>query len=403
MPFRNSIAGLSEAIEAVVGGAQELGPEIGLTGLFLLLVLLDLFRVPQITRALPYLALAGLFLILGWQVYHVAQADRIASNPPFFHHLLLRDGLALYCGALFSLSGILAILLSLRHAPLQHEFRGKAEYYGFILMLLLGLNLLAKAANLLMVFTAVELISIASYLLTLTLRERPRAVEAGLKYILFGGFSAGVMLYGMSFLYGFTGSLDFIAPSFAAALAGVPPVSVGLAVILTLAGFFFKISAAPFHFWTPDAYEGAPTPIAALFSTGPKIAGVVVLIRFLGVFQGEAFAGLSLGIQLFVVGISTLTLVIGNFTALWQARTKRLLAYSSISHAGFLLVALSVFVGDSLASVLFYLTVLLFMNFGIFLVVQLLEDKLQTTKMADYSGLGRQSPFLGVMAILKNP
>jgi NADH-quinone oxidoreductase subunit N len=391
---------LSDAIGEVVGGALELGPELLLTGLFLLLVVLDLLRLARVTRILPYLALVGVGGVFGLQVYHLLLAEEIASNVPFFHHLLVRDSLALYCGALFSLAGILTMLLSLRHAPLQHEFRGKGEYYAFIVMLLLGLNLLVKAANLLMVFTAVELVSIASYLLTLTLRERPRSVEAGLKYILFGGFSAGVMIYGISFLYGFTGSLNFVSSSFSEALAVVHPVSMGLAVVLTLAGFFFKISAAPFHFWTPDVYEGAPAPIAALFSTGPKIAGVIVLARFLQVFHGEAFAGRTNQVQLFVGGIALLTLVVGNFTALWQQRSKRLLAYSSVSHAGFLLAALAVFVGDSLPGVLFYLTVLLFMNFGVFLVVQLLEDALHSTKIADYSGIGRQHPFIGGMALL---
>jgi NADH-quinone oxidoreductase subunit N len=395
-----TILSLSEAINAVLGGVQELWPELVLTGLFLVLVLLDLLGSVWVTRSLPYLTLLGLSVVFILQIFHLANAGQIASSVPFFHHLLIRDGIALYCAPLFSLAGMLTIFLSLGHAPLQHEFRGKAEYFSFIVVLILGLNLMVKSANLLMVFTSVELVSIASYLLTLTLRERPRSVEAGLKYILFGGFSAGVMVYGISFLYGFTGTLNFISLAFGEALATIHPVAMALAVVLTLAGFFFKISAAPFHFWTPDAYEGAPTPIAALFSTGPKIAATIVLVRFLGVFQGEAFAGRSMSIQLFVAGIALLTLVVGNFTALWQQRTKRLLAYSSVSHAGFLLVALSVFVGNSLPAVLFYLTVLLFMNFGVFLVVQVLEDSLHTGKMADYSGLGRQFPFIGVMALL---
>ena len=400
MPPIPPIPTLTEVIREVVGGALLLGPELLLTGLFLLLVVLDLLRVERVTRALPYLALAGLAGILVLQVSHLVQVGRLASDLPFFHRLLIRDGLALYCGPLFSLAGVLTMLLSLGYAPLRHEFRGKGEYYGFILVLVLGLNLMAKAANLLMVFTAVELVSICSYLLTLTLRERPRAVEAGLKYILFGGFSAGVMVYGMSFLYGFTGSLEYVSPYFSQALAAVHPVSVGLAVILTLAGFFFKISAAPFHFWTPDAYEGAPVPIAALLSTGPKIAGVVVLFRFLGIFRGEAFSQGPAEVQLFVGGIALLTLAIGNFTALGQNRARRLLAYSSVSHAGFLLAALTVFVGGSLAEILFYLTVLLFMNFGIFLVVQVLEDSVHSGKLSDYAGLGRQYPFLGAMALL---
>ena len=400
MSASKTIPALSDAIGEVLGGVQQLVPELVLTGLFLVLVVLDLLQSARINRWLPFLALAGFGVVLVIQLYHLAHVARFASDIPFFHGLLVRDGLALYCGPLFSLAGILTGFLSLSHAPLQHGFKGRGEYYGFIVVLVLGLNLMAKSANLLMVFTAVELVSVASYLLTLTLRDRPRSVEAALKYILFGGFSSGVMIYGISFLYGFTGTLDFVSDTFSQSLATIHPVPMGLAVILTLAGFLFKISAAPFHFWTPDAYEGAPTPVAALFSTGPKIAGVLVLVRFLEVFKSESFLNRNAEIQLFVGGIALLTLLIGNFTAIWQLRTKRLLAYSSVSHAGFLLIALSVFAGDSLPSILFYLTVLLFMNFGIFLVLQLLEDAFHTTKISDYSGLGWQSPFVGIMALL---
>nr|WP_262910440.1 NADH-quinone oxidoreductase subunit N [Pontibacter silvestris] len=259
---------------------------------------------------------------------------------------------------------------------------------------------MAKSVNLLMVFLAIEVVSIASYILTITLKEKKRSVEAGIKYILYGTLSAGVMLYGMSFFYGLTGTLTYSDNDFWASMIQVSPLMVMLAAVLVFAGFFFKISAAPFHFWAPDVYQGAPLPIVALFSTGPKMAGIIVIMRFLSAFADPVMASYFKDVQLLLALGALATLAIGNFTALWQQVPRRLFAFSSISHAGFLLVGLLAFGVDYKASVLFYLTVLLFMNFGTFLILQLAEDELQINRLEGFSGLGRAYPFLGVMAVL---
>ncbi|WP_439881904.1 NADH-quinone oxidoreductase subunit N [Pontibacter sp. MBLB2868] len=383
---------LTEKIDAIVAGAGSLLPEFILAVFFLLLITVDLFKLRSIKAILPWLALTGLFASLVVQLLGTS-----ATYTSAFLGLLFSDGLARFAGILFSMSGIFAILLSVLNKPLEKLKYGHGEYYGLILMLVLGLNLMAKSVNLLMVFLSIETVSIASYILTLTFKDNRRSVESAIKYILYGALSAGVMLYGMSFFYGVTGSLNYTTESFALALLQADTTLVTVAAILVFAGFFFKVSAAPFHFWAPDVYQGAPMPVVALFSTGPKMAAVVVILRFLTAFTDPlAFAD----VQLFLGIAAVVTLAIGNFTALWQKAPRKLLAYSSVSHAGFLLTALLAFGTDYTSSVLFYLAVLLFMNFGIFLFLQIMEDELKIDELEQFSGLGKLYPYLGVMALL---
>nr|WP_255709957.1 NADH-quinone oxidoreductase subunit N [Pontibacter harenae] len=259
---------------------------------------------------------------------------------------------------------------------------------------------MAKSVNLLMLFLAIETVSIASYILTLTLKYNKSSVEAGIKYILYGALSAGVMLYGMSFFYGLTGSLEFTTVIFWRTLLQANTLMVTVAAILVFAGFFFKISAVPFHFWVPDVYQGAPMPVVALFSTGPKMAGIIVILRFVNAFAEPGMVDFYSDLYLFLGLAALATLIIGNFTAIWQKTPRRLLAYSSVSHAGFLLAGLLAFGTDYSGSVLFYMTILLFMNFGIFLFLQIFEDELRVVTLPGFSGLGRAYPFLGVMALI---
>ncbi|WP_347156438.1 NADH-quinone oxidoreductase subunit N [Pontibacter chitinilyticus] len=383
---------LSDKLNAITAGAGFLLPELLLTFFFLLLVALDLFRSDTIKRLLPWIALTGLFAALLVQVFGGATAEG-----RLFQEMLRSDGLARYGGVLFCGAGIFTVLLSLQHRGLQHLKQGRGEYYALILMLVLGLHLMAKSVNLLLVFLSIETVSITSYILTLILKEEKRAVEAGLKYILYGALSAGVMLYGMSFFYGLTGTLNYTSEGFGLALLQADTLLVTVAAILVFAGFFFKIAAVPLHFWVPDVYQGAPMPVVALFSTGPKIAGIIVLLRFVQAFTDPlAFADVQLFLGVAAVG----TLAIGNLTALWQRTPRRLLAYSSVSHAGFLLTGLLAFGTGYTSSILFYLTVLLFMNFGIFQFLQIAEEKLGVTHLEEFAGLGRAYPYLGVMALL---
>ncbi|MDX5419555.1 MAG: NADH-quinone oxidoreductase subunit N [Hymenobacteraceae bacterium] len=390
-------AQLTQAINSIFAGAGTLLPEFLLTGFFLLLVTLDLFRSKTIKRLLPWLALTGLFSTVILQVIGPPASEGVQ-----FLNLLRSDGLARYGSILFGVAGISTILLSLQNQKIEKrkQGEGRGEYYALLLMLVLGLNLMAKSVNLLMVFLAIEVVSIASYILTITLKEEKRAVEAGLKYVLYGTLSAGVMLYGMSFFYGLTGSLDYTLVSFWQSLLEANPLMVTVAAILVFAGFLFKISAAPFHFWAPDVYQGAPMPVVALFSTGPKMAGILVILRFVAAFADPSIAASFADIQLFLGVAALATLAVGNLTALWQRTPRRLMAFSSVSHAGFLLMALLAFGSNYTASVLFYMTVLLFMNFGLFLFLQIAEEEWQVKKLEDFQGLGKLVPFAGIMALL---
>lgn len=395
LPAQSLISSLTE----IQSGFTYLWPEVILSVFFLLIIGLDLSKSVKIKILLPWVALAGIGLS-AWPQMQAIMQPAAFTNKLFFTGLLTSDGLAIYVSLLFSMAGLFTIFLTWLHPALGRSFRGIGEYYAYLLVLLVGLNLMAKSVNLLMLFVAIELVSIASYLLTASLKYKRAAIESGIKYILYGVLASGIMLYGMSFLYGFGGSLNFTEAAFWFNLSRLNPAFFIIIFLLTFAGFLFKIAAAPFHFWTPDVYEGAPTPIVAFFSTAPKIAGFVVIIRFLLQIRTNIATTLQDDLMLLIGGIALLTLVVGNFTALWQRRARRLLAYSSVAHAGFVLAALTAFSTNSLEVVLFYLTVLLFMNFGIFLTVQVFEERLQINEIKDLSGLGKTYPVIGVLAII---
>ncbi|CAA9225802.1 MAG: NADH-ubiquinone oxidoreductase chain N [uncultured Adhaeribacter sp.] len=391
---------LTASLEQIQEGLGALLPELVLAGWCLLVILVDLFRATSVKRLLPGLTLLGLGVVLALQITEGTSPAVIKTTEPFFLGLLVKDGLASYTGVLFTLAGIFTILLSLGYRTFKTPLFGQGEFYGYILVMILGLNLMVKSASLLMLFVSIELVSIAGYLLTMIVKGHVRSTEAGIKYILYGTVAAGVMLYGMSLLYGFTGSLQFLSPAFWQAMNHVFEPALTVALVLTFAGLLFKISAAPFHFWAPDVYENTPTPVVALFSTAPKIAGVVVLLRFVEVLKRPASNPLFFDGLLFVVGIAVFTLVIGNFTALWQTKPKRMLAYSSVSHAGFMLAACLSLSGDNLNNLLFYVTVLVFTNFGLFFLIQVFEDNLGVFNFPEFSGWGRQFPFLGIVAMV---
>ena len=390
---------LIAALTDTRNGFAYLWPELMLTLFFLLIVALDLIKSKAVKTSLPYIAFLGILLSL---IAHIYFLNHIAAQPIkiIFTGLLITDGLAHYAGLLFSIAGILTIILSLLSQHLRTNFSGKGEYYAYLLVLLVGLNLMAKSVNLLMLFVALELVSIASYLLTTVLRQKSAALESGLKYILYGTLSSGIMLYGMSFLYGFGGSLYFTEAAFWTNLSRLDSAFFLVIFLLTFAGFLFKLAAAPFHFWAPDVYTGAPTPVVAFFSTAPKIAGFIVIIRFLLPVKTYLAPALQNQVMLLVGGTALLTLVVGNFTALWQTQARRLLAYSSVAHAGFILAALAALAANATEAVLFYLSMLLFMNFGIFLLVQIFEEKLQVFDLKGLAGLGKHYPVLGVLAII---
>lgn len=313
------------------------------------------------------------------------------ANGFLFREILFLDGKAIFFKALI----MLAAMVMLLHAWLL-KYRFAGEYFPLLIGMLLGLFLLTMAVNLLMLFLSIEIISIASYLLTAFQKDR-KSAEGAIKYALFGTISAAVMLYGMSLLYGLTGTLSFVEPEFTRAIAQADSAAVLIAILFTVSGFLFKISAVPFHVWNPDVYESAPTPVVSFFSVAPKAAALLALIRFLSTVPANLQQVLAL--------VAILSLAVGNFSALWQTNLKRLLAYSSIAQAGFMLVGLVAFSEAGLKSTVFYVATYLFISMAAFFLVDVLRPTCVVEEKGNYSltsyhGLGQAHPWMGVLVVI---
>jgi NADH-quinone oxidoreductase subunit N len=277
------------------------------------------------------------------------------------------------------------------------------EYYALIFGMILGMFVMISATDLILIYLSMELMSLSSYVLSGFTKLRDRNSEAALKYLLYGATSSGLMLFGISLVYGLTGSTNLYVINAMIQNPQINLFTLAFASILIFAGIGYKISSAPFHFWTPDVYEGAPIAITAFLSVASKAAGFALLIRFIKTTFISYIDPLGMWHLLNVfdwrsmlVAISILTMTLGNFSALWQNNMKRMLAYSSIAHAGYLLLGLVVLSNQGVLAILIYFAVYLFMNLGAFLVVMLIANKTGSEDIDDYNGLGHTSPFLGI-------
>ena len=291
---------------------------------------------------------------------------------------------------------LVAVLFTPRNSA---ELRGvgQGEFYALLLSLTLANLLLAGAADLVMLYLALEMVSITSYVMVGYAKGDVLSNEASLKYLLFGSVSTGAMLYGLSLVYGLAGTTSLAGVRDALATTPALPGLLTLVVVLVLAGFGFKIAAVPFHFWCPDVYQGAPTPVAAFLSVAPKAAGFAVLARFFLVGwpipSGHGPTG-DFDWPWFVMVLSALTMTFGNVAALTQTNMKRLLAYSSIGHAGFILMGLAAASGTGTKGLVVYLVAYLAMNLGAFLVVALIHAHDGTFDLREYGGLSRRAPLV---------
>jgi len=316
-----------------------------------------------------------------------------AGDRSLFEDSIVVDGFGLYFKLLVALAAFGAIWMSLGSREVRRTDQG--EYWGILLASALGMMFMGSATNLLMAYLALEFVSLTSYVLSGYQRGSRRSGEAALKYLIYGGVASGAMIYGMSWLYGLAGSLDFRAIH--DALAGSPQgasLAVFVALVLTLAGLGYKVAAFPFHAWAPDVYEGAPIPVSGFLAVGSKAAGFALLIRFFytalshdgGAGAYQLVGGVSWD-QL-MLALSVLTMTFGNLAALnQQSNLKRLLAYSSIAHAGYVLMGLVVMTTDGLRAMLFYLAVYYVMNLGAFLVVMLVANSTGREDLAGFRGL----------------
>ena len=370
-------------------------PELAVTATILLLVVLHVVLKNRRSPAAALLALlgTGTALLCAW-------LTPTGAGMGLFEGMVLLDGFAVFFKVLTALATAIVIFMSIDCAELAE--RTQAEYYVFLLSVLLGMFLLSSASDIVMVYLALELVSIPSYLLAGYFKGKGSSTEASMKYVVYGATASGVMIYGFSLLYGLTGSTQISEIGRVLAM-GTATLPASLAAVMVTVGFGYKIAAVPFHMWSPDVYEGAPTPVTAFLSVGPKAAGFAVLVRFFyTVFASPEDAGgiwkLSSSVDwtfLFAV-LSALTMTVGNLLAVNQKNVKRLLAYSSIAHAGYMLMGFVLLTAVGLKAILFYLVVYLFMNLGAFYVVVLVANGSRSEDISDFSGLGSRAPFAAV-------
>ncbi len=370
-------------------------PELALTATILLLVVVHVASRNRRSPAPAVLSLVGVGAAL-----LLATLTPIDAGRSLFEGMVAFDGFAVFFKVLTALATLFVVFMSMDSAELAEK--SQAEYYVFLLSVLLGMFFLSSATDIVMLYLALEMVSIPSYLLAGYLKGKGSSTEAAMKYVIYGATASGVMIYGFSILYGLTGTTHVGAIG-RALVVGQASLPVLLAAVMVTVGFGYKIAAVPFHMWSPDVYEGAPTPVTAFLSVGPKAAGFAVLIRFFYmVFASpDPIAGMwkisaSVDWPLLFAILSAVTMTVGNLVAVNQKNVKRLLAYSSIAHAGYMLMGFSLLSSVGLTAILFYLVVYLFMNLGAFYVVVLVANGTRSEEIADYSGLGSRAPLAAV-------
>lgn len=352
------------------------------------LLLIDLFIPKDRKGTTALLAAIGLGITLSFTLMQIGQ--EISG----FNNMVVSDGFSTFVNALLLLSGLLGIGLSFGYIKRMNLERG--EYYTLMLFSISGMMLMAQASDLIVVFLALELLSIPLYVLAAFDRPRVESEEAGLKYFLLGAFATGFIVYGTALVFGATGttSLNGIVASIDS--NGNPGLLLTIGAALILVGLGFKIAAVPFHMWTPDVYQGSPTAVTAFMSSGAKIAGFAALLR---VFA-TAFPSIAVDMTGVLWAIAAATMILGNLVAISQTNIKRMLAYSSIAHAGYILMAFVPYGNSEVASVsvaagLFYLVSYAITNFGTWGVVIALEKaEGRGLEIKDYAGLGRKYPAL---------
>jgi NADH-quinone oxidoreductase subunit N len=367
-----------------------IGPELILSLTAMGLMILVVLAKKAALRLTPTLTLVG---VIGAMVLCFSLWGKSASS---FHGMVVLDPYALFFKILFLMTTALTALMSIRY--LQREGFALGEYYILLLFATVGMMLMASAADLIIIFLGLETFSLSVYVLVGFFRNQVKSNESSLKYFLLGAFSTGFLLYGIALIYGATGTTNlkgiysFVRQS---TLVTDPLLFIGMGLLIV--GFGFKVASVPFHMWTPDVYEGAPTSITAFMAVGPKAAGFAAFLR---VFL-YSFSSLQ-GDWIWILwGLAVLTMTVGNVVAIAQTNIKRMLAYSSIAHAGYILVAMVAAGELGLASILYYLLAYAFMNLGAFGVVILYGRRgEENVQIGDYSGMASKYPLLAAaMAI----
>ena len=372
-------------------------PELVIVFTILFVVISDL--VEDLKKYSHYIALVG----LGFSAILLYLAGYSIDTNFIFNNMLIFDSFSFYFKSIIIFSTASIVIVSKFSLELDDEYR--PEYNTLLLVILLGLFLMTNSVNLIMIYLSLELVSIPSYVLAGILKNDKRSNEASLKYVIFGSFASGLMLFGFSLLYGVSGSLDIYEIHDKLLLVNNPSVIL-FSIILILAGFGYKISMVPFHYWTPDVYEGSPTTITAFLSVAPKAAGFALFLRvFLSVFtESGSFLStipiFNISWPMLLAVLSAATMTIGNVLALKQENVKRMLAYSTISHVGFMLMAVCTLTPIAINGIMFYILMYSFMNLSAFYMVIYMSNKYNAEVIDDWKGIAFKNPLLAAFMVL---
>ncbi len=374
-------------------------PEIVLISTMVIVLLFDLIFKDK-TFFLPIISLTGLIVATFITTLNFG-LNKFAFAYCSNNYLLSLDDFSNFFKLLILISSIIIILFSILSNEVKVIRERHGEFYTLIFGMILGMFFFVSANDLILIYLSMEILSLSTYVLAGSLKTSIRNSEASLKYVIYGGVSSGIMIFGISLVYGMTGATNLSEINSILKITSISDFTFLISILMILAGIGFKISVVPFHFWTPDIYEGAPLPITAYLSVASKAAGFAVLTRFIkiiflsGITNNEHWVLFPLidWTNLLVL-FSIITMTLGNLSALWQDNLKRMLAYSSIAHAGYMLLGLAVLSNQGLTALLIYLFIYLFMNLGAFLVVMLIANEINSEDIEDYKGLGYSLPYL---------
>lgn len=365
-------------------------PELTLICAGLILILLDL--IVKRKEVIAAVGVAGTIAAM----YATYKLFGFAQPQNAFFGMFVLDGYSSFFKLIFYLNIILTICISIRYMDLEKASYG--EYYALLMFATSGMMIMASAADLIMLYLGLELMALSTYILAGFMRKQPRSNEAALKYFFLGAFSSGFLLYGISLTYGLTGTTNIreIADAlYSLDITGNPIVYLGL--LFMIVAFGFKIALVPFHMWAPDVYEGAPTSVTAFMSVGPKAAGFAVLGRVLF----DAFGSMQVQWTAMLIPLAVITIAVGSIIALSQTNIKRMLAYSSIAHAGYMLLGIIAGTPEGLTSTVNYLMIYTFMNIGAFaIVIMLRSEGFRGENIEDYTGLAKSHPGAAALMLI---
>lgn len=372
---------ISNILDQIIASIPLFKPELVLIIGFIVCIFVALFLEKRWKNS----TFIGCMVTLVFSLYYLV--GQLSTTGTGFSGMWLIDTLSTYARLVIICSTlIIAIFLQQRHP------KDNGDVYSILLAATLGMHVLSCTSNWLMAFIGIEMVSIASYILVGYFSQNKVQSEAAMKYVLFGSVCAAVMLYGLSLIYGLTGNLDFQSAAHLQGLMDAPESIVTLALLFVFAGIGFKLSFVPFHVWSPDVYQGAPTAITAFLSTIPKVGAIVLFARLYQSWSSTAFYFSELS-TLFIIVVAIVTMLVGNLAALRQQDVKRMMAYSSIGHTGLLLMAVFAY-QDAFNYLLFYIVAYVIMNLATFIFIDQIEQQTGSTSLLSYAGLGKKMPLL---------